>query len=617
MNYSVLSSIDSPTDIKKLNQQQCLVLCDEMRQEILATVSRNGGHLASNLGVIELTVALHRQFCSPRDGIVFDVSHQAYAHKLLTGRFSKFSSLRKENGLSGFTNPCESEHDLFQLGHSSTSISAALGIAEAKRMKGDESWTVAVIGDGSLSSGLAFEGMNNAGRSQAKLIVVLNDNTMSISRNVGGIARHLAVIRSRKAYLQFKSGLERILLHIPVVGVSLRDFVYRLKKFIKNSIYHSNLFEDMGFAYLGPIDGHNLELLEQVFEVAKSSDKPVLVHVLTQKGKGYLRAEENPSQYHSVAPFDPSVGVQKNNCRDFSTTFSSELLQLAKKDDRICAITAAMCDGTALNHFQAAFPNRFFDVGIAEEHAVTFAGGLSKAGLIPVFAVYSSFLQRSYDELLHDVALQKLPVVLAIDRAGLVGNDGATHHGVFDVSFLTTMPGCAIYSPACYQDIQFALQHAVQKESTVTAIRYPKGCQDDIFDRESILIQDEPFTVYCAQRACATIICYGRVFAEAWKATKLLEKDGKYVTIIKLNRIFPLDYSAIAESCVGKVYFFEETVANGSISSLLAANTAVDITRVTLPNDFVAHASVDCLLRRYFLDAHSIAKRLKGELVFD
>lgn len=617
MNYSILSSIDSPTDVKKLNKQQCSVLCDEMRCEILDTVSRNGGHLASNLGVIELTVALHRQFCSPRDGIIFDVSHQAYAHKLLTGRFSEFSSLRKENGLSGFTNPFESEHDLFQLGHSSTSISAALGIAEAKRMKGDESWTVAVIGDGSLSSGLAFEGMNNAGRSQAKLIVVLNDNTMSISRNVGGIARHLAVIRSRKAYLQFKSGLERILLHIPVIGISLRDFVYRLKKFIKNSIYHSNLFEDMGFAYLGPIDGHNLELLEQVFQVAKSSDKPVLVHVLTQKGKGYLQAEKNPAQYHSVASFDPLVGVQKNSCDDFSSSFSSELLRLAENDDRICAITAAMCDGTSLNKFQSTFPHRFFDVGIAEEHAVTFASGLAKAGMVPVFAVYSSFLQRSYDELLHDVSLQKLPVVLAIDRAGLVGSDGATHHGVFDVSFLTSIPRCVIYSPSCYQDIQFALKHAVRDESTLTAVRYPKGRQDDIFIQESIAIQDEPFTVYPADCACATILCYGRVFAEAWKATKLLEKDGKYVTIIKLNRIFPLDFSAVAEACLGKVYFFEETVANGSISALFAANTAVDLTRVTLPNDFVAHASVDCLLQQYSLDAQSIAKRLKGELVFD
>lgn len=610
----MLSSIHSPADVKKLNLEECTRLAAEIREEILRTVSQNGGHLASNLGVVELTIALHRCFDSPRDSIVFDVSHQSYPHKLLTGRWERFSTLRQENGISGFTRPAESEHDLFQTGHSSTSISAALGVAEAKRLQKDDSWTVAVIGDGSLSSGLAYEGMNNAGHSKAKLIVVLNDNKMSISGNVGGIARHLAVIRSRRSYLRFKTGLERTLRRVPLIGLKLRNFVYCVKKFLKNAIYHSNLFEDMGFAYLGPVDGHNQRLLEQVLESAKTSDKPVLVHIITVKGKGYEPAQKHPSRYHSVPPFEPLRGYEGGESNSFSEQFARELTALAEEDPRICAITAAMCEGTALREFRSRYRDRFFDVGIAEEHAVTFAAGLANRGMLPVFAVYSSFLQRSYDELIHDVALQDKPVILAVDRAGLVGADGETHHGVYDVGFLTTVPHITVYSPACYQDLRFALQNAVKKSRGAVAIRYPKGGEAPCFAGDFPACVNEPFTVYAHPDSFATVLCYGREFAEIWKARKTLEKDGKYVTIIKLNQIFPLDFEALHRNCVGSLYFFEEAVNTGSVSALVASRFDEPITRITLPDEFFPHAPVSSLLRRYGLDADSIQEALlKGE----
>ncbi|MBQ9106997.1 MAG: 1-deoxy-D-xylulose-5-phosphate synthase [Clostridia bacterium] len=613
MEISLLSSISSPEDLKNIPQAELSALCKEIRETIIDTVSKNGGHLASNLGCVELTVALHRSFSSPSDNFIFDVSHQTYTHKLLTGRYSRFHTLRKEGGLSGFSNPDESEHDLFKTGHSSNSISLALGVAEAKRLSNDPSYTVAIIGDGSLSSGLAFEGLNNAGRTSANLIIVVNDNKMSISRNVGGIARHLAVMRSRPSYLKFKSRLENFLIRIPLIGKPLRNSVYRIKKFFKNAIYHSNMFEDIGFSYFGPVDGHDLTKLCDVFKSAQMvKNKPVLIHVITKKGKGYEKAETTPDFYHSVAPFSPEKGAQISEKTTFSDVFADELCVLSDQNKNICAITAAMGMGTSLECFRRRYLERFFDVGIAEEHAVTFAAGLAAKGVIPVFAVYSSFLQRAYDELIHDAALQKRPVIIGVDRAGLVGEDGETHHGVFDVSFLSSIPGIAVYSPACFSDVRIALRKAVADNSGITAIRYPRGVEDDVFSNYQSS-SDDIDIIKPSEQCIATLITYGRITAEAIKAVRILEKEKIYVKIIKINKIVPLDTETIKNNCSGKVFFFEESISHGSISERFCAAFEGRVTAVTLKHGFVTHASVKSLLAANNLDAESMIAIIKKE----
>ena len=454
MEYKLLSDIKTPSDVRKLSYEQLETLAKEIRYKLIETVSSNGGHLAPNLGVVELTIAMHKVFSSPEDQFVFDVGHQCYTHKLLTGRFESFDSLRKKDGISGFCRPGESEHDIFYSGHSGTSVSSGLGLAAAKSIFGEKSHVISVIGDGSFTGGMVYEALNNGGRTNVRHIIILNDNKMSISENVGAFAKYLAVIRSKPQYYSFKAGTEKALSHIPM-GKTIAKRLYDLKTDIKNKLYaQSTFFEDLGYRYMGPVDCHNIENLCDALEAAKSVNVPVVLHVLTVKGKGYEYAEKHPSLFHGISNFDIETGEPKSSGESFSDKFGECLCKKAEADDSICAITAAMGIGTGLKCFSEEYPDRFFDVGIAEEHAVTFASGLSKNGMKPVYAVYSTFFQRCYDQLIHDISLQKLKVLFAVDRAGFVGEDGETHHGIFDVSFLGTIPDIKVYSPCCYRSLE-------------------------------------------------------------------------------------------------------------------------------------------------------------------
>ena len=465
MEYNLLSKIKGPQDVKSLSNNDLPRLCEEIRDIIIDTVSKNGGHLASNLGAVELTVALHRVFSSPEDAIIFDVGHQCYTHKLLTGRYDRFSTIRQKGGLSGFMRPDESEHDAFVTGHSSNSISAAYGIYKAKAISGQKGTAVAVIGDGAMTGGMAYEALNNAGDESGNFIVVLNDNTMSISRNVGAMSRAFSKLRSRPKYHSFKFVINKILVKIPLIGRPFYNFLFHIKEIIKGAVYRNNIFVSLGFNYLGPVNGHDIEHIEELLKIAKSYNRPCLVHVVTTKGKGYAYAENKPKNYHGVSPFDIVNGADLSGKRDFSAVAGESLCKLAENNKNVCAITAAMTTGTGLSDFAKKYPDRFFDVGIAEQHAVTFSAGLAKGGTVPFFAVYSSFLQRGYDQVIHDAAIANLPIKLLVDRAGIVGEDGESHQGVFDVAFLTAVPNVNIYSPCYYRE----LENLIVKTAKVTA----------------------------------------------------------------------------------------------------------------------------------------------------
>lgn len=559
-----LNGIESPRDLRSLTMDELNILCREIRQEIIRTVAKNGGHLASNLGVVELTVALHYVFDVPFDNIVWDVGHQSYTHKILTGRRKQLSSIRTQGGLSGYPNPKESDCDPFHSGHSSTSISVALGLASAKKLHDDPSHVVAVIGDGALTGGLAYEGLNNAGRFSKNLIVILNDNKMSISKNVGSIARYLAHIRTQPGYLKAKGTVEGILDHLPVLGSPISNVLQTSKTLLKQALYKGTLFEDMGFAYYGPYDGHDVEQLITILQSAKEINRPVLLHVITAKGKGYTFAEKNPDAFHGVSCFDIKTGESQASGENFSKVFGKSLMAFAEKDERICAITAAMESGTGLAGFHKAYPNRFFDVGIAEEHAVTFAGGLAAGGMLPVFAVYSSFLQRSIDQVIHDAALQNLKVTLAIDRAGVVGEDGETHQGLFDVSLLSAIPNMTIFSPAYHEELKLLLHQAIYDCPGVTAVRYPRGGQ--LYQPDDFVVTGNAYDIYGDPQAPVTLVTYGRIFSMACLAANKLEKEGISLQIIKLNRIHPVDQQAI-NACLGAshTFFFEEGIRQGGI----------------------------------------------------
>ena len=614
--YEILTDINSPADVKKLDESQLNLLCEEIRNKIIDTVSKTGGHLASNLGTVELTVAIHRSFNSPHDKIVFDVGHQSYTHKLLTGRQDRFDTLRQKGGISGFTRPDESEHDSFIVGHSSTSLSAGFGMSQAKTIKNDNGYVVAVIGDGALSGGIAYEALNNAGRSHDKLIVVLNDNKMSISKNVGAMARYLSHIRSRKNYYRFKDVTYKILTHIPLIGKPIVRAIIKLKSVVKGMFFNSTIFEDMGFFYLGPVDGHNISKMTNLFKTAKSMKRPVVIHVNTVKGKGYSFAENLSTEFHGVSSFDIETGERKSNNGSFSDTFGETLLKMAENDKRICAISAAMADSTGLSGFRKKFKNRFFDVGIAEQHAVTFAAGLSISGLIPVFAVYSTFLQRAYDQVLHDAALQHLKVILAIDRAGIVGEDGETHQGVFDVAFLSSIPDITIYSPATYKELNFCLKRAIYNDEGVVAIRYPRGAEDLL--SAEFPSTENAFDEYFDNSDIA-IVTYGREFFEVINASLKLRKDGINVKVIKLNRINPIDDGAVdAVINCNKVYFYEEGMKSGGICEhfaikLFEKGFKGDYSVTAIDNRFVQHASVEESMAELMLDADSIYERIKEE----
>lgn len=601
MQYSILSGINSPDDIKALNNNEINLLCKEVRDCIIDTVSKNGGHLASNLGSVELTVALHRSFFSPKDAIIFDVGHQAYTHKLLTGRFNRFSTIRTENGISGFMRPDESEHDYFVTGHSSNSISAAYGIYRAKRLSGDDGTAVAVIGDGAITGGMAYEALNNAGSSKGNFIVVLNDNKMSISKNVGAIARGLTKLRNQPKYHNFKFKLSKLLAKIPVVGMPLFNLLSDVKDYVKSIVYRNNFFVSLGFNYLGPVDGHDVNAMESLFKAAKMHNRPSLVHVITTKGKGYPYAENSPKNYHGVSPFDIETGESTKGSGCYSEAAGKALCDLAKDNNKICAVTAAMTEGTGLSQFSVLYKERFFDVGIAEQHAVTFSAALAKGGMIPFFAVYSSFLQRGYDQVLHDAAIANLPLKLLVDRAGIVGEDGESHQGLFDVAFLSSIPNMNIYSPSSYEELG-RLINATAHNSELCAIRYPRGCENRNFS----IIADGNFSVV-KKGGRKALITYGRLFSNAVEAQKSCDFD-----LIKLNKIYPVADELIdLLSSYDEIHFFEEAVLRGSISELLG-NLLLGIgykgeySAHTVPNEFVCHSSVSSAIARYKLDSNSM-----------
>lgn len=612
-NFKFLGNINSPADLKKLNINELEVLATEIRQFMVKTVSQNGGHLSSNLGVVELSIAMHKIFDSPNDKIVWDVGHQIYTHKILTGRIKEFNTLRTENGISGFCAPNESEHDIFYSGHSSTSISAALGIAEANKKLGKKDYTIAVIGDGALTGGMAYEALNNAGRSGTRLIVILNDNEMSISENVGSMARYLAVIRSKPEYFKLKAKTERTLNRIPIVGKPVKKFIYRLKSDIKSSMYESTFFEELGFKYMGPIDGHNLDNLCEALDSAKLVGAPVVLHISTTKGKGYEFAEKNPSVYHGISKFDVETGEYAEGITNFSNEFGKKLCELAEKDEKICAITAAMSLGTGLKDFSQKYSDRFYDVGIAEQHAITFASGLAKGGMTPVFAVYSTFLQRAYDQLVHDGTLQKQKVIIGVDRAGFVGEDGVTHQGVLDVAFLNSIPDITIYSPFTYKRLRFDLENASNTAENLTVIRYPRGSEPNIpFDFQS---SENDFD-YIENGKEVLLITYGRISSEALKAVNILKEKNVSVSVLILNKIKPIEAFAVKiANGYSNVLFYEEAVKSGGIGQSFAdmlfdINYKGNYKHIAVNDEFVPHASVTSLIKKYHLDSESIVNQI-------
>mgnify|MGYP002581696225 FL=1 len=605
---SYLDEVNSPKDIKKLNIDELYCLCDEIRDLMIKTVAKNGGHLSSNLGVVELTVALHKVFNSPNDQIVFDVGHQAYTHKILTGRKDRFDTLRTEDGISGFTRHFESKHDIFSSGHASTSISAAIGLAKAKTLKGDKGKVIAVIGDGALTGGLAYEALNNSGNENNNLVVILNDNNMSISENVGSLAKNLTTIRTNPKYFHLRSKVEKAIAHIPKFGTQITRAITSINSKIRKRVYKNTFFEDLGFRYYGPKDGHNLEDLIDALNVAKAHNRSVLIHINTIKGKGYDFAEKNPCKFHGIGKFNVNTG-EPLSCGDtFSSVFGNSLNNLAAKDKRICAITAAMESGTGLTEFAHNFPNRFFDVGIAEQHAVTFASGLAKNGMVPVFAVYSSFLQRSYDQLVHDVAMQDLKVIFCIDRAGFVGEDGESHQGVFDTAFLMSVPNLAVFAPASFSELSSMLYVAVYKEKNAVAIRYPRGGEgylptDYEWDKKD-------FTVFGDSSAKKCIVTYGREFSECYKA--LSELDNTFV--IKLNRIKPINPEvADLVKNTEKIFFFEEGIKSGGVGECFAElleehGVKAEYHHTAINDEFVKQACVSSQIKKYHLDKESVIK---------
>ena len=618
MDYKLLSNIKSPADIKSLTIEQLNALCEEIRFKLVETVSKNGGHLAPNLGVVELTVALHKVLNSPKDQIVFDVGHQCYTHKLLTGRYESFDTLRTKGGISGFCRPGESEHDIFYSGHSGTSVSSGLGLAQAKLLQNDDSFVVSVIGDGSFTGGMVYEALNNGGRTKARQIIILNDNKMSISENVGAFAKYLAVIRSKPEYNSFKASTERVLSHIPM-GTKIVKRLYDIKTDVKNKLYsQSTFFEDLGYRYMGPVDGHNIKTLCDALETAKAVNVPVVLHVLTVKGKGYEHAEKSPSLFHGISKFDIETGEPIGSGLSFSDKFGQCICEKAEIDDSICAITAAMGLGTGLKVFSEKYPDRFFDVGIAEEHAVTFASGLAKNGMKPVYAVYSTFLQRCYDQLIHDISLQNLKVLFAVDRAGFVGEDGETHHGIFDVAFLSTVPNLKIYSPCCYRSLTADINNALYADEYSVAVRYPRGAPKE--NVEKLKYNSIEYAFYPNEDAENVIVTYGRITGYAIEAVDALKEKNIDISLFSLNQIKPLPEEVIEKLLFKKkIWFFEEGQRSGGIGEkialrLLEKGYKGKFSLTAVEDEFSPQASVDELLQLYGLDSASMIKKISGEI---
>ena len=582
-------------------------LCRELRRCILNTVSETGGHLSSNLGTVELTAALHFVFDVKTDRILWDVGHQAYAHKLLTGRYSEFSTLRSKDGISGFTRRSESPADAFISGHSSTSISAAYGIASAMRLQGRHGSVAAVIGDGALTGGMAYEGLNNAGKSRAPLVVILNDNAMSISKSTGALARYLAHIRSTRKYYCAKEHVKSVLSAVPVVGDKLENTLRTAKNLIKDAIYDSsNMFENFGFQYIGPVNGHNLEDLIEALNLAKLMRRPCVVHVFTTKGKGWKPAEENPGEYHAV----PAKHAAVSQAETFTKAFGRELERLGKSDSRICGITAAMKYATGMNYFKTACGERFFDVGIAEQHAVTFAAGLAVEGMLPVFAVYSTFLQRGYDQIIHDCAIENTHVVFAIDRAGFTGEDGETHQGIFDAAMLASVPNTTVFSPASCDELRLCLSEALYNTDGVAAVRYAKGAEP------SVTVQPSVNFDYSGRNGKTLAVSYGRLSAEMTAAAREASQKGAPVDWLRLVRISPIPQEALEKAlCYRRIVFFEEGILQGGIAerfgaALLELGYSGRYEIVGVDGQFVPAGSISQQLEMFGLDRAAMCAKL-------
>ncbi len=613
---SLLERIHSPADLKRLSRAELDQLAAEMRHVIVQTVARRAGHLAPNLGVVELTLALHRVFDSPRDKIIFDVGHQSYPHKLLTGRLERFDTLRSLGGIAGYPNRAESEHDPFGTCHGSTSISAALGFAAARDLQGGNHHVIAVIGDGALTGGMAFEGLNNAGELGKPLIVVLNDNEWSISPNVGAIARYLTKLTTSRLYRAFEKDVWELLGKLPK-GAKARTLAHRVKEGLQRLVVPGVLFEELGFKYFGPIDGHDLDVLEETLSDLKRFEGPTLLHVVTRKGKGYAPAETDAGTFHGVGVFDPETGTTSKSARKtFTQVFGETAVEIAAQIPNVVAVTAAMTDNTGLKPFAKRFPERFFDVGMAEEHGVTFSGGLAAAGMLPITAIYSTFLQRGFDQIIHDIAVQDLHVVLAVDRAGLVGEDGAPQHGCFDVGFLRMIPGMTLMQPRNGEELRDMLWTAVRHGRGPVAVRYPRANIPDeqMPDREPRLM---PIGISETLRAGGdvAIVALGTMVAPALVAAETLEAAGIKATVVNARFVCPLDermVTGLARS-VGRIITVEENVPMGGFGSAVSecldrhGLSGTPLKRLALPSDFVAHGKRDELLARAGLDAAGIA----------
>lgn len=617
----VLDRINKINDIKELNEEELGKLKEEIRDFLVENISKTGGHLASNLGVIELTMALHLSFDLTIDRVIWDVGHQSYTHKILTGRKDGFATLREYGGMSGFPKTQEDEADAFNTGHSSTSISAGLGMAQARELMGEHYYVVSVIGDGALTGGMAYEAMNNASRMKSNFIIVLNDNQMSISENVGGMNQYLSSFRTSDAYLDLKNGVTNSLNKIPVVGEKMVRKIHNAKSGIKQLFVPGMFFENMGITYLGPVDGTNIRDMWKIFDEAKRVRGPVLVHVRTKKGAGYLPAERHPARFHGTGPFDVDTGVplQKQSKANYTDVFSTVMRKMGEREPKLVAITAAMGEGTGLKRFRNMFPDRFFDVGIAEEHAVTFAAGMAKAGLKPVFAVYSSFLQRAYDQILHDVCAQKLPVVFAIDRAGLVGKDGATHQGIFDLSYLSGIPNLTVMAPKNKWELSDMLKFAIAAEEPV-AIRYPRGEACDLWKEKRAPIEKARAEVL-VEGSRVALFAIGSMVQTAWEVRALLETKGIMATVVNARFAVPFDrdlVQTLAESH-DLLVVLEENVASGGLgqhvaSMLMEEEISVRFLSIAIPDCFVEHGDVGELKKALGMDPDSVAERIMAKL---
>lgn len=621
--YTFINKINSPADLKKIPIKDLPLVAGEIRDKIINTVSKTGGHLASSLGAVELAIALHYTFQMPKDKIVWDVGHQAYAHKILTGRLGKFDTLRQLGGISGFPSSNESEYDVFTCGHSSTSISTAVGLACARDLKNEKSKVIAVIGDASLAGGMALEALNHAGHLKRDVMIILNDNELSISRSVGALSRYLNKIMANPVYNRVRRRMQILVKRIPFFGFKAFKAAKRLEESLKNLLVPGTLFEEFGFRYFGPIDGHNITELITKLRNLSTLKEPIILHVLTKKGKGYPFAQENPSVFHSASPFEVSTGkiLKKDTPRSFTDVFSDKMLDLARKDEKIVGITAAMLDGTGLAKFSKEFPRRFYDVGIAEQHAVSFAAGLAKKGLKPVVAIYSTFLQRAYDQIIHDVSLQNLPVLFCVDRAGIVGRDGPTHHGVFDLVYMRHIPNMVVMAPRDGLEMEAMLEFAVNLNRP-SVIRYPKGSSASHLSGSSFAKIELGKSEILREGKDLAILAIGSMVSTAIKAADILSSDRIEATVVNARFVTPLDKETIENIAKGikKVVTLEEGISAGGFGSAVLEFFErenikdVEIKRIGLPGHFIPHGKREELLKEYHLTSDEISETIKKEM---